>query len=320
MEAMASIEVVCLDKTGTLTTGKPVVEQVRVVPGVSKEQLLSCAAALEMQSLHPLAKAIVVYTANEGHEITRADEVETRIGMGVRGLIQGQSAWAGSLSWAQQQLDNQENLSALLTDHEAAGMTTVAVGQGNELLGLIDLMDPLKMNAQKVISDLQRLGVTKTIVLSGDREQVVNQIAGELGIEQTYAALLPQEKLDVVEQLVSNARVLMVGDGLNDAPSLARAHVGIAIGAMGIDMVMESADITLMHDDLGRVPWLIRYARRMKRTIRNNILFALIIKIIVLGLAMGGFAHLWLAVLADTGATLLVVLNSLRLFGAVDYD
>jgi Cd2+/Zn2+-exporting ATPase len=131
---------------------------------------------------------------------------------------------------------------------------------------------------------------------------------------------MPAQKLEMVEKLSGEHDVAVVGDGINDAPALARAQVGIAMGALGVDVVLESADITLMRNELTRVPWLIRYSRRMKRTIRNNIIFALALKIVVLGLAIFGHAYLWLAVIADTGATLLVVLNALRLLGSIDRD
>jgi Cd2+/Zn2+-exporting ATPase len=208
----------------------------------------------------------------------------------------------------------------LVDEIETAGVTTVVVGQGTTLLGMIAIMDPLKAGAVEAIEDLQSLGVRQIVILSGDEQPTVDFIGDQLGVTQRHGALLPAQKLEMVEELSGGHRVAVVGDGINDAPALARAQVGIAMGALGVDVVLESADITLMRNDIQQVPWLIRYARRMKRIIRNNILFALALKIVVLGLAVCGYAYLWLAVIADTGATLLVVLNALRLLGSIDRD
>jgi Cd2+/Zn2+-exporting ATPase len=203
---------------------------------------------------------------------------------------------------------------------DTSGLTTVVVGQGTTLLGMIAIMDPLKLGAVVAIEDLRSLGVRQIVILSGDEQPTVDFIGDQLGVTQRHGALLPAQKLQMVEELSGGHHVAVVGDGINDAPALARAQVGIAMGALGVDVVLESADITLMKNDINQVPWLIRYARRMKRIIRNNILFALALKIVVLGLAVCGYAYLWLAVIADTGATLLVVLNALRLLGSIDRD
>ena len=208
----------------------------------------------------------------------------------------------------------------LVDETDTAGVTTVVVGQGTTLLGMIAIMDPLKAGAVEAIEDLQSLGVRQIVILSGDEQPTVDFIGDQLGVTQRHGALLPAQKLAMVEELSGGHHVAVVGDGINDAPALARAQVGIAMGALGVDVVLESADITLMRNDIQQVPWLIRYARRMKRIIRNNILFALVLKIVVLGLAVCGYAYLWLAVIADTGATLLVVLNALRLLGSIDRD
>ena len=148
-------------------------------------------------------------------------------------------------------------------------------------MGMIGIMDPLKSGAIKAIDDLQALGIRQTVILSGDEQPVVDFIADQLGVTQRHGGLLPAQKLEMVEQLCGRHQVAVVGDGINDTPALARAQVGIAMGALGVDVVSESADITLMRNEITQVPWLIRYSRRMKRTIRNNILFALTLKIVV---------------------------------------
>ena len=320
LEAMASIDAVCLDKTGTLTEGSPVCEGVWTAPDVSQEDLLGYAAALESQSLHPLGKAIVEYATALGITPLSIEHSESIIGCGVQGTVNGTAAWIGSLRWARQMLGQSGLVNPLVDETDTAGVTTVVVGQGTTLLGMIAIMDPLKAGAVEAIEDLQSLGVRQIVILSGDEQPTVDFIGDQLGVTQRHGALLPAQKLEMVEELSGGHRVAVVGDGINDAPALARAQVGIAMGALGVDVVLESADITLMRNDIQQVPWLIRYARRMKRIIRNNILFALALKIVVLGLAVCGYAYLWLAVIADTGATLLVVLNALRLLGSIDRD
>jgi Cd2+/Zn2+-exporting ATPase len=242
------------------------------------------------------------------------------IGCGVQGTVNGTAAWIGSFRWAQHLLGQSDLVNPLVDETDTAGLTTVVVGQGTTLLGMIAITDPLKSGAIGAIEDLQSLGVRQIVILSGDEQPAVDFIADQIGVTQRHGALLPAQKLKMVGELCDSHHVAVVGDGINDAPALARAHVGIAMGALGVDAVLESADITLMRNEITQVPWLVRYSRRMKRTIRNNIVFALALKIVVLGLAVFGYAHLWLAVIADTGATLLVVLNALRLLGSIDRD
>jgi len=320
LEAIASIDAVCLDKTGTLTEGRPVCENIWIAPDVSREELLGYAAALESESLHPLGKAIVEYAAAQKIPSLPMENCESLIGYGVQATVDGTAAWIGSLRWAQRRLGQNDLVNPLVHETDTFGLTTVVVGRGTTLMGMIGIMDPLKSGAIKAIDDLQALGIRQTVILSGDEQPVVDFIADQLGVTQRHGGLLPAQKLEMVEQLCGRHQVAVVGDGINDTPALARAQVGIAMGALGVDVVSESADITLMRNEITQVPWLIRYSRRMKRTIRNNIVFALTLKIVVLALAVLGHAYLWLAVIADTGATLLVVLNALRLLGSIDRD
>jgi Cd2+/Zn2+-exporting ATPase len=320
LEAMASINAVCLDKSGTLTEGSPVCEDVWTADDISQEYLIGCAAALESQSLHPLGEAIVEYAIVRGITPLSIQHSESIIGCGIQGTVNGTASWIGSLRWAQTMLGQSDLVNPLVDETDAAGLTTVVVGQGTTLLGMIAISDPLKAGAVGVIAELEALGVKQTVILSGDGQQTVDFVGEQIGVTRRYGALLPAQKLEMVERLSEGHNLAVVGDGINDAPALARARVGIAMGALGVDVVLESADIALMRNDITRVPWLIRHSKRMKRTIRNNILFALALKIVVLGLAVFGHAYLWLAVIADTGTTLLVVLNALRLLGSVDRD
>ena len=167
-----------------------------------------------------------------------------------------------------------------------------------------------------MVHSLNALGVKRTEILSGDNAFHVESVQEQLGMTAAHGELLPRQKVEVVKQLRQQMSVAMVGDGINDAPSLARADVGIAMGAMGLDVVLKSADISLMNNDLLKLPWLVRFAREVKGTVRFNIILAIGAKLIVLAAALSGYAYLWLAVLADTGATMLVVLNALRLLGS----
>jgi Cd2+/Zn2+-exporting ATPase len=217
-------------------------------------------------------------------------------------------------------LGQSDLVNPLVDDTDTAGLTTVAVGQGTTLLGMIAISDSLKSGAVGVIEELEALGVRQTVILSGDDQQTVDFVGEQIGVTQRYGALLPAQKREMVAELSGGHNVAVVGDGINDAPALARAQVGIAMGALGVDVVLESTDIVLMRNDITRIPWLIRHSKRMKQTIRDNILIALALKIVILGLAVFGHAYLWLAVVADTGVTLLAVLNALRLLGSVDRD
>ncbi|MGY8732026.1 MAG: heavy metal translocating P-type ATPase [Pirellulales bacterium] len=320
LEAMASIDAVCLNKTGTLTEGSPVCEDVWTADDISQEKLLGCAAALESQSRHPLGEAIVEYAIAQGITPLSINYSESIIGCGVQGTVNGTATWIGSLRWAQTMLGQSDLVNPLVDDTDTAGLTTVAVGQGTTLLGMIAISDSLKSGAVGVIEELEALGVRQTVILSGDDQQTVDFVGEQIGVTQRYGALLPAQKREMVAELSGGHNVAVVGDGINDAPALARAQVGIAMGALGVDVVLESTDIVLMRNDITRIPWLIRHSKRMKQTIRDNILIALALKIVILGLAVFGHAYLWLAVVADTGVTLLAVLNALRLLGSVDRD
>ncbi|HQC51826.1 MAG TPA: HAD-IC family P-type ATPase, partial [Lentisphaeria bacterium] len=197
---------------------------------------------------------------------------------------------------------------------EAAGNTVVAIGNNNHVCGLISIADRLRPEARTLIQDLHELGVKPIVMLTGDNEGTAKVIAQETGVDEFHSELLPEDKVAVIGRLVREHRyVAMVGDGINDAPAMAAATFGIAMGAMGSDAALETADIALMSDDLSRLPRLIRHSRHTLAIIKQNVLFALSLKLLFILLALAGQASLWLAILADTGATLLVIANSLRL-------
>ncbi len=314
LEAMARVQTLCFDKTGTLTEGRPEVTRLWCPQEFSEAELLEVAASLEKNSHHPLGRAIVTYAQTQGQMPVEDGRTEAVFGKGIRGRIRGRNAWIGSVRWASDLLEDTQVLSRQV-EQMPSDATLVVAGYDSCLLGLIALEDVVRDEALKLRSALFGLGVKRSLILSGDTQSNVTAVQQVLGFEDSQGGLLPQDKLKKIEMLAEQATVAMVGDGVNDAPGLARADVGLAMGAMGLDVVLKSADISLMNNDLSKVPWLIQFARRVRSTIRINITLAIAAKVIVLVMAFSGFAHLWLAVLADTGATLLVVLNGLRLLG-----
>ena len=314
LEIMADVTVFCFDKTGTLTHGRPVVDSIWVSGYFSIDEVLEMVLSLESSSHHPLGKTIRQYAQEKGVVAASDFKAETIHGRGIRGQWNGHHVWVGSINWALELLQDTALLVEQLNNAEENGLVVV-VGVDDQLAGVIRLSDELRHESAKVIQSLNSLGVERTQILSGDAAENVESVRQQLGITEAQGELLPEEKLQLVEQLSGQGTLAMVGDGINDAPALARADVGIAMGALGLEVVLKSADISLMSNDLRKLPWLVRFSRKVRSKIRVNIALAIGAKLIVLGLALSGFAYLWLAVLADAGATLFVVLNALRLLG-----
>ena len=315
LEAIAGVQAFCFDKTGTLTYGRPVVESVWVSGVHTLDEVFEIALSLEFKSHHPLAEAIRNYAEKQGFIADCNAKTETLHGRGIRGQLNGRNVWIGSVNWAMGELRDTTGLSEQLETDDLNG-SVVVVGLNDQLAGIIRLSDELRGESLKMVHSLNALGVKRTEILSGDNAFHVESVQEQLGMTAAHGELLPRQKVEVVKQLRQQMSVAMVGDGINDAPSLARADVGIAMGAMGLDVVLKSADISLMNNDLLKLPWLVRFAREVKRTVRFNMLLAIGAKLLVLAAALSGHAYLWLAVLADTGATMLVVLNALRLLGS----
>ncbi len=314
VEAPARIDALALDKTGTITEGQPEVAAIHPLEGVEECELLALAAALEARSSHPLARAILARAEEAGVGIRPPEESRTVPGRGVEGQLDGRAIWLGSDRFAREKGLEAAIPADLRERIEAEGATLVVVGEGDRVLGLLALRDRIRPEARDVVARLHALGVRTIVMLTGDNERTARAVAREVGIDEVRAGLLPEEKVAAIEELVArHEMVAMVGDGVNDAPAMARAHLGIAMGAIGSDAAVETADIALMTDDIGKLPWLIAHSRRTLAIIRQNIAFSLSVKALFAGLTAFGMATMWGAIAADVGVSLLVVMNALRL-------
>ncbi|WP_282157332.1 heavy metal translocating P-type ATPase [Shimia thalassica] len=312
IELPSRLAALAMDKTGTLTEGKPHVAE--VFPSqASAREVIATAAALEAHSSHPLALAILAHPDAKG--VVAAQNSQSIPGMGIEGSVSGEQVWLGSVRMAARK--NCVLPKAQLARIEEAGSTLVAVGTGETLLGLLEVRDRIRTEAHAVISALHKQGLSKIVMLTGDNPKTANVVAKEVGIDETRAGLLPQDKVDAIEALSETYPVVaMIGDGVNDAPAMARADFAIAMGAIGSDAAIETADIALMSDDIAKLPWLINHSRRTMSVIRQNIVFALVTKAIFVGLTALGLASMWGAIAADVGVSLAVVANALRLLKA----
>ena len=314
VESPARIQAIAFDKTGTLTSGKPLVVEVVPLAGHTEAELMERAAALESNSAHPLAHAIMAYAKERGVVVQPAEDFKITQGKGASGRFKGEMYWLGSHRYLEERGQETPEAHEKLESMSAAGRTVVVIGNDRHVCGFIALADTVKPNAKQALADLRALGIQHLVMLTGDNRGTADAIASQVGVDEVLAELLPEDKVKKVEELVARyGRVAMLGDGVNDAPALARATIGVAMGAMGSDAAIETADVALMSDDLAKLPWLVRHSRRTLRVIRQNIVFALAVKAAFVGLTFAGYSSMWAAIAADTGASLLVVANGLRL-------
>lgn len=314
LESPARLKAVAFDKTGTVTQGRLTVEQVVPLNGHDEAALLARAAALEARSTHPIARAVLAHAAALGVTPAPADNVQAIPGKGATGTIDGHSYWLGSHRYLEERGVETPELHAQAERLEAEGQSVVVIGSDRHVCGLIALSDSIRPEAAQALAALRRAGVGTLVMLTGDNNATARRIAASLGIDEVRAELLPEDKVAAVEDLVARfGTVAMVGDGVNDAPAMVKASLGIAMGAAGTDTAIETADLALMSDDLGKLAWLVGHSRRMRTVLHQNIAFALGIKALFTVLAFGGIATLWGAIAADMGASLLVVFNGLRM-------
>jgi Cd2+/Zn2+-exporting ATPase len=314
IEAIAKLRIVAFDKTGTLTRGKLVVTDILPVNRSSKNSVLAVAASLEAKSSHPIASAITELATNQGVELQGISELKTIPGLGVEGIVDGETCLVGSVNMF---LDRGVPYPELtVTELQEAGKTTILVAHSNpkETIGIIALADNIRPEAIQAVKELRRLGI-ETVMISGDNDYTAAAIAGKVGIDHFHSQLLPEDKVEEVETLTKQyGHVAMVGDGINDAPALAKADVGIAMGAIGTDGALETADVALMHDDVSKVSYLVGLGRKTMRVVKQNIWASILVKGGFAALAIVGLVSLWMAVaIGDMGLSLAVILNAMRL-------
>ncbi len=314
LEIPARLRAIAFDKTGTMTYGRPTVQRIVPLNGHSEHEILERAAALETHSDHPLARAILLKANTHGVAINAAAEYQLVQGKGAEGLLNNRSFWIGSHRFLHEKGGETPECHDTAVALEDAGHSVVAIGNDDHVCGLISVADSVRENCAPLIREMKREGVEHVVMLTGDNKGTAQAVALLTGVDAYSAELLPHEKVEAISALVERyGMVAMVGDGVNDAPAMAASSVGIAMAAAGSDAAIETADIALMSDDLGKIPWLIRHSRRTLRTIKQNIFFALGLKAAFIVMALFGMATLWMAIAADMGASLLVIANGLRL-------
>jgi Zn2+/Cd2+-exporting ATPase len=324
LEETGALKAIAFDKTGTLTKGVPVVTDLEVISDVAdRNQLLTIIAALEYRSQHPLAASIIKLADQEGLPFKGVEvtEFSSITGKGIKGTIEGLTYYIGSPKWIEELLNNGFNqaIQKQILKLQNQGKTVMVICADQEINALIAVADEVRDTSHSVIQKLHHLGIKKTIMLTGDNKGTANAIGSQVGVSEVQAELLPQDKLDFIKQLRQEyGKVAMVGDGINDAPALAAATVGVAMGGAGTDTALETADIALMGDDLRKLPFTIKLSRKALQIIKQNITFSIAIKLIALLLVIPGWLTLWIAIFADMGATIIVTLNSLRLLKVKD--
>ncbi len=314
LEETGQIKAIAFDKTGTLTEGKPEVTDIVLLTDKGEQEVLNIAQAIEQFSQHPLASAIA-RKANRIHaEAYEADGFTSITGKGAMATVLGIEYFIGSPILFEGMLDMNNEVKEKIRYLQSEGKTVMLLGTEHNVDALIAVADQIRESSKSIIQKLHELGIKKTVMLTGDNKLTGNAIGLSLGLTETKSELLPEDKLLEIKKLAEKyGNVAMVGDGINDAPALATANVGIAMGGAGTDAALETADIALMADDLEKLPFTISLSRKTLSIIKENITFALILKIIALLLVIPGWLTLWIAIFADMGATLIVVLNSMRL-------
>lgn len=311
VEEMKNINTMVFDKTGTLTEGKLEVTDVVTFNNYSEGEVLQIAGSLESKSKHPLAEAIIHHVEKSDMGFKEVKDFESITGKGVKGKIDEKMFYVGKKGLFKGNLELSEDLISKLQDE---GKTVVVLGNDEHVIGLIGLMDKIRSLSRNTIQGLKERNI-KTIMLTGDNEGTAKAVSSKIGVDEYYAGLLPEDKVKIIEDFLDKDEyVAMVGDGVNDAPALARANVGIAMGAAGSDVAIETADVALMQDNISKINYFIDLSRKTMAVVKQNVFSALIIQLALAAFAVFGFVPLWLAVtLGDVGLTIAVILNALRI-------
>jgi len=311
LEKIGDVSVVAFDKTGTLTEGIPRITQVVPYRNYTEDEVLSIAASLETWSEHPIAKAIIRKAKEKNLRLSTASKLEAVPGLGVHGIVEGQEYRIGKLDLIERQTLPKEELKAV-QELEKLGNTVIFVQVGKERIGVLAVQDTLRPQAKESISRLKSMGI-KVVMLTGDSASTAQNMGEQVGVDQIYSELLPEHKVDIIKKLGEYGKVVMVGDGVNDAPALAVASVGIAMGAAGTDVALETANVVLMADDLSKVSYAIALGRRTTRVVKQNVVFAIaVILLLVLSNFLGNI-NLPLGVIGHEGSTIIVIISGLRL-------
>jgi len=317
LERTAAVKAVLFDKTGTLTLGEPRVEEIACTDGVEKEEVLSCAASAEQHCTHPLAKAILKAAHYAKIVVKGAENAFHEIGLGVRAMVDGSLVEVGSVSAADNTAAFPKHLQRCIDSSMSRGVTPLIVYRDQTPVGLLNVTDQVRPAAMSTVKAFAALGIDETAILSGDHEKAVRRVADTVGIDKVYGRLKPQEKVDVIKAYQERRLpVMFVGDGVNDAPALAVSQVGVAMGAAGTDVALETADIALTHDNIAKLPWLIRISRRMLSIIKINIVFGLAFNAVaVVAGGMGWLTPIMAAIVHNVGSVLVVFASaSLAIF------
>lgn len=316
LEEIGGLKAIAFDKTGTLTKGTPSVTDFIVSDIKQENQYLSIISALELLSQHPLASAIIKEADKKESNYQMIDILNFKsvTGKGIKGDYQGTTYFVGSPKLFDSELIKQASIMKNYEKLQEQGKTVMIFGTEQNILAIIAVADELRESSSEVIAKLHQLGIEHTIMLTGDNIRTAKSIGEQVGVTDIKGDLMPQDKLDYIKELKEKyGKVAMVGDGVNDAPALASATVGIAMGGAGTDTALETADVALMGDDLQKLPFIVNLSRKTLKIIKQNITFSLSIKFLALLLIIPGWLSLWIAIVADMGATLLVTLNGLRL-------
>ena len=316
LEELGSLTAIAFDKTGTLTEGKPKLTGVYPLNGLSEEQLLEIVIAVEKLVDHPLAAAIVKGGVEKlGRDVPAASNVQAIQGRGIKADLDGSTVYAGNKELFTEKVSGlAADIKSKVEDLEKQGNTTMLVQQNDQFIGIVTLMDVARTDAKETLAQLSKLGIRKMIMLTGDNQKVAEAIAKEIGITEAWGNLMPEQKVAAIEKLRSSEKkVAMVGDGVNDAPAMAKSTVGIAMGAAGSDVALETADIALMADKLENLPFAIGLSKKAHGIIKQNLIISLGMVVILIPLTISGLAHIGPAVIGHEGSTLVVVFNALRL-------